>query len=74
MGSRLEKLWEFINNHLEVDYGYLPKSHMDDEDDSHVDEYIREIKNDFESMMERGDIKPSIINDCIEVLKELDNI
>ena len=74
MRSRLDKLWEFINNYLEVDYGYLPKSDMADEDDSRVDDYIQEIKHDFSSMIERGDIKPSVINDCIEVLKELDNI
>lgn len=72
--TRLETLWDFIDENLEVDYGYLPKSDMDDEDDSRVDEYIREIKNDFKSMRESGVIKPSSINDSINVLKELDDI
>ena len=72
--TRLETLWNFIDEHLEVDYGYMPKSHMDDEDDSRVDEYIEEIKNDFKSMRERGVIKPSSINDSIDVLKGLDDI
>lgn len=72
--TRLETLWDYINVHLEVDYAYLPKSHMDDEDDSSVDEYIQEIKNDFKSMRERGVIKPSSINESIDVLKGLDKI
>jgi len=74
MLTRLEKLWKYIDEHLEVDYGYLPKSHMEDEDDSRVDEYIEEIKNDFKRMRERGVIKPSSINDSIGVLKGLDDI
>jgi len=72
--TRLETLWNFIDEHLEVDYGYLPKSHMDDEDDSCVDKYIQEIKDDFKEMRERGVIKPSSVNDSINVLKGLDNI
>lgn len=70
--TRLETLWTFIDEHLEVDYGYLPKSYMDD--DSRVDEYIQEIKNDFKRMRERGVIRPSFVNESIDVLKGLDNI
>lgn len=74
MTKRLQALWNFINEHLEVDYGYLPKSHMDDKDDSRVDEYIQEIKDDFKEMRERGVINTSSINDSIDVLKGLDDI
>ena len=72
--TRLEALWSFIDEHLEVDYGYLPKSHMDDKDDSRVDEYIREIKNDFKCMRKRGVINSSSVNDSIDILEGLDNI
>lgn len=70
----LKTLWDFIDEYLEVDYGYLPKSHMDDKDDSHVDGYIQEIKDDFQAMRERGLIRLSSINDSIDVPKGLDNI
>lgn len=72
MKSRLDKLWEFINDYLEVDYGYLPKSHMDD--DTCVDEYIQEIKDDFEKMREKGWIKKESIQESIDILKRLDDI
>lgn len=52
--TRLETLWNFIDVYLEVDYGYLPKTQMDDKDESCVDEYIQEIKDDFKKMRERG--------------------
>ncbi len=60
MKSRLDKLWVFIDEYLEVDYGYLPKSHMDDKDDSRVNEYIQEIKDDFKEMRERGWIEKNL--------------
>lgn len=72
--TRLQTLWDFIDENLEVDYGYLPKSHMDDKDDSCVDAYIQEIKDDFKEMRERGVIKPSSINDSNGVLRGLDEI
>ena len=72
--TRLQTLWVFIDEHLEVDYGYLPVSHMDDKDDSRVDEYIQEIKDDFKEMRERGMIEASFIDDSIDVLKRLDDI
>ena len=74
MTKRLQALLDFINEQLEVDYGYLPKSHMDDKDDSRVDEYIQEIKDDYKEMRERGVIKTSSINDSMDVLKGLDDI
>lgn len=72
--TRLQTLWVFIDEHLEVDYGYLPVSHMDDKDDSRVDEYIQEIKDDFKEMRERGMIEASSIDDSFDVLKGLDYI
>lgn len=72
--SRLEALWSFIDEHLEVDYGYLPESNMNDKDDSRVDEYIQEIKDDFEKMREKGWIKKESIEDSIDILKRLDDI
>jgi len=72
--SRLEALWSFIDEHLEVDYGYIPKSHMDDKDDSRVDEYIQEIKSDFKKMREKGWIKVEFIQVSIDVLRGLDDI
>ena len=74
MTKRLKKLWTFINENLEVDYGYLPESHMDDNDDSRVDEYIQEIKDDFEKMREKGQIYEGVIEDSIDLLKGLDKI
>ncbi len=74
MRPRLDKLWEFIGEHLEVDYGYLPKSPMDDKDDTRVNEYIQEIKDDFKEMRERGWIEKKSIQDSIDVLKSLDDI
>ena len=74
MTKRLKKLWNFIHDNLEVDYGYLPKSHMDDNDDSRVDEYIQEIKYDFKKMRERGCIKEEFIQESIDILKGLDDI
>lgn len=72
--SRLETLWNFIDEHLEVDYGYLPKSRMDDKDDSRVDVYIQEIKDDFRKMRERGELNRDSIQECIKILKDLDKI
>ncbi|NOR54794.1 MAG: hypothetical protein GQ531_01155 [Sulfurovum sp.] len=74
MKPRLDKLWEYINEYLEVDYGYLPKSHMDDKDDSRVDEYIQKIKVDFERMREKDCIKEESIQESIDILKGLDDI
>lgn len=74
MKPRLDKLWEFINEHLEVDYGYLPKLPMDDKDDAHVDEYIQEIKDGFKDMRENGSIKEAYIQESIDILKKLDDI
>ena len=74
MKPRLNKLWEFIDEHLEVDYGYLPKSPMDDKDDFFVDEYIQEIKDDFERMRENGSIKSEALEESINILKKLDEI
>ena len=74
MSKRLKKLWNYIDEHLEVDYGYLPKLHMDDKDDSRVDEYIQEIKDDFKEMRERGWIKEEFLQESIDILKDLDNI
>ncbi len=74
MRPRLDKLWEFIDEHLEVDYGYLPKSPMDDKDDTRVDEYLQEIKDDFEQMRENGSIEEESIQDSIDILKKLDEI
>ena len=74
MPKRLKKLWEFIDKHLEVNYGYLPKSHMDDKDDSRVNEYIQEIKNDFVEMREKGQICEDAIEESINILKGLDKI
>ena len=72
--SRLEALWSFIDEYLEVDYGYLPKSNMDDKDDSRVDEYIQKIKVDFERMIEKNCIKEESIQESIDILKGLDDI
>ena len=74
MAKRLKNLWNFIEEHLEVDYGYLPKSPMDDKDDSRVDEYIQEIKDDFQKMREKGWIKEESMQDSINILKGLDDI
>ena len=74
MTSRLKELWKFIDEKLEVDYGYLPKLHMDDKDDSCVDEYIQEIKDDFEKMREKGQIDENTMEDSINILKALDKI
>ncbi len=74
MTGRLKKLWKFIDEKLEIDYGYLPKSHMDDKDDSCVDEYIQEIKDDFEKMREKGQIDENTMEDSINILKALDKI
>ena len=74
MTKRLKKLWEFIDEYLEVDYGYLPQSLMDDKDDSRVDEYIEEIKADFKEMRENGWIKEESMEDSINILKGLDDI
>ena len=70
--TRLETLWDFIDEHLEAEYGYLPRSHMDDE--ACVDEYIQEIKDDFEKMREKGWIKKESIQESIDILKRLDDI
>jgi len=72
MTKRLNKLWNFIDENLEVDYGYLPQSRMDD--DRKVDEYIQEIKDDFKEMRSRGLIKENSMHDSIDVLKDLDKI
>ena len=72
MTKRLNKLWNFIDENLEVDYGYLPKSRMNN--DRKVDEYIQEIKDDFKEMRSRGLIKENSMHDSIDVLKDLDKI
>lgn len=74
MKTRLEKLWQFIDEHLEVDYGYLPKSHMNDKDDSCVDKYIQEIKDDFARIKDSGNIRKECIEESIDILKRLDEI
>ena len=74
MQPRLDKLWKFIDEHLEVDYGYLPKSPMDDKDDTRVDEYIQEIKDDFKVMRDNGLIKEKSIRESIDILKKLTDI
>ena len=74
MTKRLKNLWNFIEEHLEVDYGYLPKSPMDDKDDTHVNEYIQEINADFKEMRENALIKEESISDSINILKSLDDI
>jgi len=74
MKPRLDKLWELSNEHSEVDYGYLPVSHMNDKDDSRVDEYIQEIKDDFEKMRDKNFLKEESIQESIDVLKVLDSI
>lgn len=70
--TRLETLWNFIDENLEVDYGYLPMSNIDD--DACVDDYIQEIKDDFEQMREKGWIKKESIQKSIDLLKSLDDI
>ena len=74
MTKRLKNLWNFIEEHLEVDYGYLPKSSMDDKDDTRVNEYIQEIKDNFQKMRENGWIKEESMQDSINILKGLDDI
>ena len=74
MTKRLKKLWKFIDDNLEADYGYLPKSHMDDKDNSRVNEYIQEIKDDFVEMREKGQICEDAIEESINILKGLDKI
>ena len=74
MTKRLKNLWNFIDEHLEVNYGYLPESPMDDKDDTRVDEYIQEIKDDFQKMRENGWIKVESMQDSINILKGLDDI
>ena len=74
MTKRLKNLWNFIEEHLEVDYGYLPKSPMDDKDGTRVNEYIQEIKDDFQKMREKGWIKEESMQDSINILKSLDDI
>ncbi len=74
MKTRLQTLWDFIEEHLEVDYGYLPKNDMNDKDDSRVDEYIQGIKDDFQEMREDGQIKKDSTQMSIDILKKLDDI
>lgn len=74
MRTRLDELWKFIEEYLEIDYGYLPVSDMNDTDDSHVDEYIQEIKNDFTLMRENGVLKTDTIQMSIDILRKLDKI
>ncbi|EIF51361.1 hypothetical protein [Sulfurovum sp. AR] len=74
MKQRLDKLWKFISEHLEVNYGYLPKLPMDYEDDVRVDEYIEEIKNDFKDMREQGLIYEESRQESIDILKKLNDI
>ena len=71
---RLQTLWNYIEEYLEIDYGYLPEKDMNDKDDSCVDEYIQEIKDDFEKMRENGQIKLDAIQTSIDILKKLDDI
>ena len=74
MTKRLKNLWNFIEEHLEVDYGYLPKLPMDDKDDTRVDEYIQEIKDVFKEMRDNGWIREDCIQESINILKGLDDI
>ena len=74
MTKRLKNLWNFIDEYLEVDYGYLPKLRIDDKDDSRVDEYIQEIRDDFKEMRENALMIEESIQDNIKLLKGLDDI
>jgi len=74
MTKRLKNLWNFIDEYLEVDYGYLPKSPMDDKDDDRVNEYIQEIKDDFQKMRENGSLIRESIQESIDILRGLDDI
>ncbi|NOR54810.1 MAG: hypothetical protein GQ531_01235 [Sulfurovum sp.] len=74
MTQRLKNLWKFIDEHLEVDYGYLPKSPMDDKDDDRVNEYIQEIKDNFKEMRENGLIQKESMKESIDILKGLEDI
>ena len=67
MTKRLKDLWNFIDEHLEIDYGYVPKSHMDDKDDARVDEYIQEIKDDFQKMRENGSLVRESIQESVDI-------
>ena len=66
--TRLETLWRFIEENLEINFGYLPEFEMDDANE--VDTYIQKIKDDFECMIENGWIK----KESIDILKGLDDI
>ena len=74
MKTRFDKLWNYIEENLEVDYGYLPMFDMYNKDDTHVDEYIKMIKGDIEAMLENGWIIEEGKQECIEILKGLDKI
>ncbi len=70
--SRSEILWRFIEENLEIGFGYLPEFEMGDANE--VDTYIQKIKDDVNSMIENGWIKEDSIEELIYILKKLDEI
>ena len=70
--TRLEKLCIFIEENLEVDYGYLPMFEMKDE--TSVDIYIENIKSDFAELYNTGSLKKDSLNETIDILSKLDEI
>ncbi len=70
--TRLENLIEFIEEKLELDYGYIPKSKLDDE--TKVDEYIIDIKEEFDTMIENEWIVEDSLEEIKIILESLNDI